>query len=136
MFDTVYPGWYRGRATHLHVKVHVGASLTNLGGAIVAQGGHVSHTGQLFFDDAISDQVARLSPYSSQTNQRTRNNEDGVYSGSEGSTMVVPIQYLSSSGLQGGVSGQITLGVDPNAVVTSGGGGGGGGGGRPPRPGR
>src|SRR4029079_5865405 len=25
-FDTVYPGWYPGRAVHVHVKVHVGGS--------------------------------------------------------------------------------------------------------------
>src|SRR4051794_7914612 len=23
-FDTVYPGWYQGRAVHIHVKVHLG----------------------------------------------------------------------------------------------------------------
>jgi protocatechuate 3,4-dioxygenase beta subunit len=36
-FQTIYPGWYRGRAVHIHMKVHVGGS--------------VVHTGQLFFDD-------------------------------------------------------------------------------------
>lgn len=25
-FYTVYPGWYSGRATHIHVKVHIGGS--------------------------------------------------------------------------------------------------------------
>ena len=34
-FATLYPGWYSGRAIHIHMKVHLG--------------GHVSHTGQLFF---------------------------------------------------------------------------------------
>ena len=118
----------------MHVKVHVGTSLTNLGGAIVSQGGHVSHVGQLYFNDLVIDQLARIAPYSSQTTRRTRNNEDFIYSEvKESSTMIVPIQYLSSNGLQGAVSGQITLGVDPNAVVTSDDGEGGWGGG-PPRP--
>ncbi|CAF3106066.1 unnamed protein product, partial [Rotaria sp. Silwood2] len=51
--DTIYPGWYRGRATHMHVKVHVGATLINIGGAIYTKGGHVSHIGQLFFNDTL-----------------------------------------------------------------------------------
>jgi protocatechuate 3,4-dioxygenase beta subunit len=37
VFRTIYPGWYPGRAVHIHLKVHVGGS--------------VVHTGQLFFPD-------------------------------------------------------------------------------------
>ena len=51
LFTTVYPGWYQGRAVHIHVKVHVGGS--------------VVHTGQLFFPDAITDRVYKRRPYSS-----------------------------------------------------------------------
>jgi len=40
-FTTIYPGWYMGRTAHIHVKVHVG--------------GTVVHTGQLYFDDTITD---------------------------------------------------------------------------------
>ena len=42
-FKTLYPGWYQGRAVHIHVKVHVG--------------GNVVHTGQLFFPEALTDVV-------------------------------------------------------------------------------
>jgi len=42
-FTTIWPGWYRGRAVHIHVKVHVS--------------GKVVHTGQLFFDDSFTDTV-------------------------------------------------------------------------------
>ena len=49
-FDTVYPGWYTGRTVHIHVKVHVG--------------GNVIHTGQLFFNDALTDVAFRKAPYS------------------------------------------------------------------------
>ncbi len=50
LFTTVYPGWYPGRAVHIHVKVHVG--------------GNVVHTGQLFFRDSFTDVVYRRAPYS------------------------------------------------------------------------
>jgi protocatechuate 3,4-dioxygenase beta subunit len=39
-FLTVFPGWYRGRTPHIHLKVHVG-------GAVV-------HTGQVFFNQRIT----------------------------------------------------------------------------------
>ena len=73
VFDTVYPGWYTGRATHAHVKVHVGATVTSIGGALSTKGGHVSYIGQLYFNDSLSDEVAKLSPYSRHTIRRTRN---------------------------------------------------------------
>ena len=44
-FTTIYPGWYQGRAVHIHVKVHVGGS--------------VVHTGQLFFPDALTSPSTR-----------------------------------------------------------------------------
>lgn len=134
-FATVYPGWYPGRATHMHIKVHIGASLTNIGGAIYAKGGHVSHTGQFFFDDALNDRVATTSPYSTHTVRRVRNNEDGIYEDSNGATMIVPIKLLGSDFKQG-MTGEITVGVNPTAIPQSTGFGGGPrpNGSRPPRP--
>ena len=65
MFDTVYPGWYQGRAVHIHVKVHLG--------------GNVVHTGQLFFPDALTDAVYKAAPYSSRGNRDTPNAADSIY---------------------------------------------------------
>jgi protocatechuate 3,4-dioxygenase beta subunit len=118
-FDTIYPGWYRGRATHVHIKVHVGASLTNIGGAIYTRGGHVSHTGQLYFDDTITDQIATLSPYSSHSIRRIRNDEDGIFRQTRGSTTIIPTQYLTNDGIRGPMRGEITVGIDPTALVSS-----------------
>jgi protocatechuate 3,4-dioxygenase beta subunit len=47
-FLTAYPGWYRGRTVHIHVKVHIG--------------GNVVHTGQLYFPDSVTDAVYRRAP--------------------------------------------------------------------------
>jgi protocatechuate 3,4-dioxygenase beta subunit len=64
-FRTVYPGWYRGRTVHIHVKVHVG--------------GNVVHTGQLYFPDSWTDRVFRRRPYSRRPNRDTRNATDFVF---------------------------------------------------------
>jgi len=64
-FKTVYPGWYSGRTVHIHVKVHVR--------------GHVVHTGQLYFPDAVTDAAYRRAPYSSRPSRDVRNATDSVY---------------------------------------------------------
>jgi protocatechuate 3,4-dioxygenase beta subunit len=64
-FRTVYPGWYRGRTVHIHVKVHVT--------------GNVVHTGQLYFPDALTDRVFRRKPYSRRPSRDTHNANDSVF---------------------------------------------------------
>ena len=70
-FTTIYPGWYRGRAVHIHVKVRVLDSANNA---------TTEATTQIFFDDAVSDAVFRMiAPYSSRPARDTRNAADGIY---------------------------------------------------------
>jgi protocatechuate 3,4-dioxygenase beta subunit len=65
IFDTIYPGWYRGRTPHIHLKVHVG--------------GDAVHTGQLFFRDALSAAVYKTRHYRDRGAAETTNAEDGIY---------------------------------------------------------
>jgi protocatechuate 3,4-dioxygenase beta subunit len=65
LFDTVYPGWYTGRAVHIHVKVHLG--------------GNVVHTGQLFFPDSLTDRVYSKPPYNTRPGRDTRNATDAIF---------------------------------------------------------
>ncbi len=48
-FLTVYPGWYPGRAVHIHLRVHIGDN--------------IALTSQLFFDDAYSAEIYTEAPY-------------------------------------------------------------------------
>ena len=90
-FDTIYPGWYQGRTTHIHVKVHVA--------------GEEVHTGQLYFDDETSAAVWKRSPYASRGAADTTNASDGIYSqGGAESTLA-----LAREG--DGYAGTLTLGV-------------------------
>ena len=74
-FVTIYPGQYTGRDTHVHVKVHAGAATGTR-----YRGGHVAHTGQLFFDHALSARVYTLRPYAGYTAARITHAQDMVYS--------------------------------------------------------
>jgi len=68
-FTTIYPGWYAGRAVHLHFKLRAGSS--GLPG--------FDFTSQLFFDDNLTDQVHALAPYSAKGQRTLRNSGDGIY---------------------------------------------------------
>jgi protocatechuate 3,4-dioxygenase beta subunit len=70
-FVTIYPGWYQGRATHIHFKVRTedGSEFTS----------------QWFFDDALSDQVHAQGAYASRgASGRLQNSGDNIFGGSDG----------------------------------------------------
>lgn len=94
-FDTIYPGWYRGRTPHIHLKVHVG--------------GRVVHTGQVFFSDAVSDAVYRTSAYRSHGQPDTTNGRDMIYAQAGGSSARLKLTRRSGSG--NGYRGSIAVGV-------------------------
>ncbi|CAF1061152.1 unnamed protein product [Adineta ricciae] len=119
-FNTIYPGWYTGRATHIHLKVHVGMNVTsNTSGTY--SGGHVSHTGQLFFNDTLTDSVALMSPYSTHTIVRTRNSEDNIYASSNGSVTLLSITQNSETSWTGVVTIGVNSTATPSAVSNGGG---------------
>uniref|UniRef100_UPI003F495DFB intradiol ring-cleavage dioxygenase n=1 Tax=Streptomyces chartreusis TaxID=1969 RepID=UPI003F495DFB len=109
-FTTIYPGWYAGRALHIHVKTHVGGTVS--GGTY--EGGHVSHTGQLYFPENYNTQVAALAPYRSNTARRTLNSQDYIYRNG-GSSSLLAIT-LAGSSLSQGVIGAVVLGINPTVT--------------------
>jgi protocatechuate 3,4-dioxygenase beta subunit len=117
-FSTIYPGWYPGRTPHIHVKVHVGGQT----GATYS-GGHVAHTGQLYFPEDLSDQVYKQAPYSTHTGRRTPQAQDAVFANEHGSATILQLAAHPSSGY----TAAITLTLDPNATPAPVGAGGGGG---------
>ncbi|MEV6163929.1 intradiol ring-cleavage dioxygenase [Streptomyces sp. NPDC052052] len=105
---TIYPGWYRGRCVHIHVKVHTGVTLTSDGSFT---GGNEIHTGQLFFNETITTAVGKVSPYSTNTVTRTTLTQDSIYDGGGASSGLLTLTALGSTAASG-YSGTLTLGVD------------------------
>jgi len=93
-FTTIYPGWYPGRAVHIHFKVRVltGPALGN------------EFTSQLYFDEAVTDRVLARAPYSVR-GQRTRNSDDGLYRRG-GSRLMLALTESS-----GGYAGEFHVGL-------------------------
>jgi protocatechuate 3,4-dioxygenase beta subunit len=95
-FKTVVPGWYSGRAVHIHVMVRTLSS----SGTVLSE-----FTTQLFFDQAVLEAITTtVSPYSSRGVPDTTNAEDSIYSSSTQLT-------LSNASSGGGYTASITLGV-------------------------
>jgi protocatechuate 3,4-dioxygenase beta subunit len=91
-FQTIYPGWYQGRAVHIHMKVH--------------DGGNVVHTGQLFFDDAQTDAVYTRSPYNAKGSPDTPNANDSIYRDAGAAKAIVDLKAKGD-----GYTATITVGV-------------------------
>jgi protocatechuate 3,4-dioxygenase beta subunit len=64
-FLTVYPGWYTGRAVHVHLKVHLGNT--------------TALTSQLYFPDDVNDRAHAVAPYAAHTGSRTTNDVDMIF---------------------------------------------------------
>ena len=68
-FTTIYPGWYPGRAVHVHFKVRTDPA--------VVRG--QEFTSQIYFDEAVTDQVYAVQPYARRGQRRPRNDSDGPF---------------------------------------------------------
>jgi protocatechuate 3,4-dioxygenase beta subunit len=68
-FVTIVPGWYEGRAVHIHFAID-----TQDGGRRMRR-----FTSQLYFDDAFLDRVHAQPPYAARGPRRLRNADDFLY---------------------------------------------------------
>ena len=79
-FTTIYPGYYRGRTTHAHFKVHLPGNL-------------MVTTSQLYFPENITQAVYNTSAYSARGQKDTSNSSDGIYRSNH-----PPLLAVTSSG--------------------------------------
>jgi uncharacterized protein (TIGR03437 family) len=97
-FTTIYPGWYRGRTIHIHVRIR-----TFNGTQVLGQ-----FTSQLFFDETINDTIMSQAPYNTRGARDTRNANDNIYTGaSNGSRMLLSLTRTAQ-----GYHGAIAFGVN------------------------
>jgi protocatechuate 3,4-dioxygenase beta subunit len=66
-FQTIYPGWYPGRTTHIHFKVHLS--------------GNREATSQLYFAEELNQQVYATAPYAAHGQKDTSNTADAFARG-------------------------------------------------------
>ncbi|KAH8705590.1 putative extracellular dioxygenase [Talaromyces proteolyticus] len=79
-FQTIFPGHYTGRAIHIHVLSHPANETTVYANGTISglYSSHVSHIGQLFFDQDLISVVEETNPYSTNTQTLTENADDWI----------------------------------------------------------
>jgi protocatechuate 3,4-dioxygenase beta subunit len=93
-FVTIYPGWYSGRAVHIHFKLRIYAGSTKT----------YEFTSQFFFDDTLTDTVQAAAPYNAKGQRNVRNTDDGIYNGlSDAEKKVLTLATSNDGGVFSGV---------------------------------
>jgi protocatechuate 3,4-dioxygenase beta subunit len=129
-FQTIFPGWYQGRAVHIHAKVRIFNGPTST----------YEFTTQFFFDEDLTDKIyLNNAPYSQRPKRDTLNTTDGIYTGASllgsvqsnsGSLLMLQMDSSDSS-----ANASIDLIVDESLGSSPSGNGGAGGPGAPGAPG-
>lgn len=106
-FLTIYPGWYQGRAVHIHFKIR-----TRPGSSLGYELGY-EFTSQLYYDDALTDRVHAQPPYAAKGQRNMRNGDDGIFRDGGQQLLLV----LSED--NGGYTATKEIGVDLRAATPS-----------------
>lgn len=105
-FTTVYPGWYEGRAIHIHVKVR------NFEGSQEV----FEWTSQFYLPDSVNEQVHTQAPYSNHGPVNMANENDGIFTGGSTDGLVQSNTgerlMLNLTGNEQGYSGTFNVVVD------------------------
>ena len=98
-FTTIYPGWYQGRAVHIHFKLRMYAGATKT----------YEFTSQFFLPEAVTNVVHAQAPYASKGTRTTFNSTDGIYNSL--TTAQKSALTLDAAPTNGGYAGTINLDV-------------------------
>ena len=97
-FQSIYPGWYHGRCVHIHVKVRTSTPrLPNY-----------EFTSQLYLDEATTDKVHAMQPYSRKSHRDFTHEQDVFFTKLDGRQMLLGLQPLRGGGYQG----TLNIGLD------------------------
>jgi protocatechuate 3,4-dioxygenase beta subunit len=82
VFTTNYPGWYQGRATHIHIEA--------------VMGGRSVKVSQIAFPEAVNNTVHATGVYASRGSNPIANASDGIFADSLESELVTPTGSVAS----------------------------------------
>ncbi|KLU90200.1 hypothetical protein MAPG_09164 [Magnaporthiopsis poae ATCC 64411] len=111
-FDSMMPGNYEGRATHIHAIVYLGA--TKLANNTLS-GGRAAHIGQLYFDQSLVTATTQVYPYNTNKMAVTPNIRDFLFMmGANGDDPIVRYALVGNK-LEDGIFAWMRFGLRQNA---------------------
>jgi protocatechuate 3,4-dioxygenase beta subunit len=101
-FTTIFPGYYSGRATHIHVRVRVGST---------------DYTTQIFFTEDQTAAVNQRTPYSTNNSNGTRlkNTDDSIYQQGGSNVLLITPSGDASSAL----TGELSMGISGGGATAT-----------------
>jgi protocatechuate 3,4-dioxygenase beta subunit len=81
-FTTIYPGWYQGRATHIHAEVTINGASRKVT--------------QIAFPESVNNAVHTAGVYAARGNNPMSNTADGIFADSLASELVTPTGSASA----------------------------------------
>jgi protocatechuate 3,4-dioxygenase beta subunit len=85
-FLTIYPGWYPGRAVHIHFKIRTDSPSRR----------DYEFTSQLYFDESVTDQIHKQAPYNGKGYRSTTNDKDSIFR--QGGKQLIPALTKNADG--------------------------------------
>lgn len=99
LFQTIFPGLYPGRTTHIHFKVRPSLS------------SNIEFTGQLYYENIYAQVInQKLAPYSSNPTPPFDNEQDGIFNSGSGDETVMTTFVVGPQGSEVLVTG-LQLGI-------------------------
>jgi protocatechuate 3,4-dioxygenase beta subunit len=111
-FTTVYPGFYAGRALHLHVAIRI------TGGNNYLEERHVAWVGQLYFPEVANRSVLSAREYGGRSVSALTNDQDHFYENMGGEASTLSVHTIGRDTTDDGFFGRMTIGIDTFAVST------------------
>jgi protocatechuate 3,4-dioxygenase beta subunit len=101
-FVTIVPGWYRGRAVHIHFKIRTDPE-SNRG---------YEFTSQLFFDPEQISEIYEAEPYADKGEPDTSNLEDNIFQSSEDLLTLALTPYVDEETEEEGYEAWFDIGLE------------------------
>lgn len=109
-FTTIYPGFYAGRALHIHVAVRIVA------GSEYLDERNVAWVGQLYFPEVVTRSVLNTRAYRGRASAPLNNCQDHYYTRMGGEASTLTVWPIGRDSHEDGYFGHLTIGIDTFAV--------------------
>ncbi|CAI8852084.1 MULTISPECIES: intradiol ring-cleavage dioxygenase [Pseudomonas] len=109
-FTTIYPGFYAGRALHIHVAVRI------VCGNEYLDERNVAWVGQLYFPEVVSRGVLNNKAYRGRGSAPVCNADDAYYTTMGGEASTLTVWPIGRDSHEDGYFGHLTIGIDTFAV--------------------
>ena len=109
-FTTIYPGFYAGRALHIHVAVRM------VTGTEYLEERNVAWVGQLYFPEVVSRSVLNAKAYRGRASTALNNTQDSFFADMGGEASTLTVWPIGRDSHEDGFFGHLTIGIDTFAV--------------------